>query len=163
MKIIIINSDQQKRYALSLVGEMEPDGIWEVTVKKTDHSSTAKQRRLRWMWAGEVAASGLGRHDTKAGVDRAAKWQFARPILERDDDIFKPIFDYFMETVQGTVAFAECCARFTDQYISVERMTRRQEAEYLTEFQRYWIGKGVELTDPATQGVDLEKLYRMAA
>lgn len=162
MKTIIINSDKQKRYALSLVGEMEPDGKMEVIVKKVDTSSTAKQRRLRWMWAGEVAASGLGRHDTKDGVDRAAKWQFARPILQRDDDLFAAIYDHFIGMVQGTAAFSECCAQFADQYISVERMTRQQEAEYLTEFQRFWIGKGVELTNPRDMGLDFDKLAQDA-
>ena len=163
MKEIILNSDQQQRYALSLVGELPLDGTFEVIVKKVDKSSTAKQRRLRWMWMGEVSRSGLGSHDTKEGVDLASKWQFARPILLRDDDFFASIFDHFMGLVQGTPAFSEACKKFTSQYISVERMTKKQEAEYLTEFQRYWICKGVALTDPSTQGVDLEKLYREAA
>jgi hypothetical protein len=43
---------------------------------------------------------------------------------------------------------------FASQYISTERLSRKQRAEYLTEFQRYWIGKGVDLTDPASQGLD---------
>jgi hypothetical protein len=47
--------------------------------------------------------------------------------------------------------------QFTEYYISTEQMTRRQRAEYLTEFQRFWVGKGVNLSDPALQGLD-EKL-----
>lgn len=159
MKTITISSDRERRFALSLVGEIPTDGTMEVIVKKVDRSSTGKQRRLRWMWAGEVASSGLGRNDTKEGVDLASKWQFARPILLRDDAMFFDIYNFFIETIKDYPNFGECCRQFCAQYISVERMTKRQSAEYLSEFQRFWIGKGVNLTDPSTQGVDLKKLY----
>jgi len=43
---------------------------------------------------------------------------------------------------------------FASQYISTERFTRKQRAEFLTDFQNYWTGKGVELTDPSLQGLD---------
>jgi len=163
MQAIVINSDHQKKTAVDLIQAMEIDGSITIEIKNTDTSSTARQRRLRWMWAGEVANSGIGRYDTKDDVDRVGKWKFARPILERDNEFFKTIFDFFMGLVHDRDDFAQCCANFTDQYISVERMTKRQEAEYLTDFQRYWVGNGVVLTDPSTQGVDLEKLYREAA
>ena len=160
MKTIIITSDQQQRYALSLVGELPIDGTMEVIVKKVDKSSTAKQRRLRWMWMGEIANSGLGRYDTKETVDLACKWQFALPILKRDDVLFGEIYNFFIETVKDYPNFGECCKQFCTQYVSVKNMTVRQHAEYLTDLQRYWTQKGVSLTDPETQGVDLEKLFR---
>lgn len=160
MKTIIITSDQQQRYALSLVGELPIDGTMEVIVKKVDKSSTAKQRRLRWMWMGEIANSGLGRYDTKETVDLACKWQFALPILKRDDILFGEIYNFFIETVKDYPNFGKCCKQFCTQYVSVKNMTVRQHAEYLTDLQRYWTQKGVSLTDPETQGVDLEKLFR---
>jgi hypothetical protein len=43
---------------------------------------------------------------------------------------------------------------FTEYYISTERMTRRQRAEYLREFEMYWRGRGVDLTIPQLQGLD---------
>ena len=160
MKTVLINSPREKTFALSLVGEIEPDGKMEVIVKKIDGSSTAKQRRLRWLWMGEVAVSGLGQHDTKEDVDLGAKWQFARPILLRDDDMFGAIYAYFMDLMKGSPVFSESCKQFTEQYISVSRMTKKQQSEYLSEFQRFWISKGVNLTDPASQGVNLEKIWR---
>ena len=160
MKTVLISSPREKTFALSLVGEIEPDGTMEVIIKKIDGSSTAKQRRLRWLWMGEVAVSGLGQHDTKEDVDLGAKWQFARPILLRDDDMFGAIYAYFMDLMTGTAAFSVACKQFTEQYISVSRMTKKQQSEYLSEFQRFWIGKGVNLTDPASQGVNLEKIWR---
>jgi hypothetical protein len=43
---------------------------------------------------------------------------------------------------------------FTEYYISTEQMTRAQRAEYLREFEMFWRGKGVSLTDPNTHGLD---------
>lgn len=160
MKTIIVNSPQSKRYLFSLVEEMPEDGTKEVILKNVDMSSTAKQRRLRWMWNDEVSRSGLGRHDTKIGVDLAAKWQFARPILLRDDEMFSAIYSYFMDTVRGADAFSEYCKKFTEQYISIERMNKAQVVEYLKEFQRFWVSKGVRLTDPELQGLNLNKLAK---
>jgi hypothetical protein len=155
----IIDSEQAKRFALSLVEQCPIDGSMTVTVKKTDKGSTAAQRRLNWMWCGEVAASGLGRDDTKDGVHRTAKWMFARPILLRDDDVYAVLDAAFMDAVKTHQADYRAfeIREFTDRYISTERMTASQRSEYLSEFQRYWTEKGVELTDPQLQGVDLTK------
>lgn len=79
---------------------------------------------------------------------------FARPILLRDDELFGIIYGKFIETITGSVAYPQLCKIFSDQYISTERMTRKQRAEYLTDVQRYWIDKGVNLTDPAAHGFD---------
>ena len=160
MKTTIINSPQNKLYALSLVGEIPVDGKTEVIIKKVDMSSTAKQRRLRWLWNTEVSQSGLGRNDTKEGVDLTAKWQFGRPILLKDDELFGIIYTHFMAIVKDREDFSECCKRFTAQYISVENMTKIQVVEYLTEFQRYWLGKGVSLTNPSDHGIDFDELAK---
>lgn len=160
MKTILINSPREKTFALSMVGEIEPDGTMEVIIKKIDGSSTAKQRRLRWLWMGEIARSGLGRHDTAKDVDRVCKWEFAIPIFKRDDPDFHSILRFFIGLVYDRDDKPEAWRKFLDKHVSVENMTRAQEAEYLTEVQRFWIGKGVSLTDPSTQGVDLEKIWR---
>lgn len=157
MDTIIIDSERQKRYCRTRLDEIDISGSNTVIFKKTDTSPTARQRRLQWLWCGEIAVSGLGQDDDKDSVHIRAKWMFARPILLRDDEVFQVIYETFMKTVKGSAAYAEYCRIFTDQYISTEKLTKRQRAEYLTEFQRYWIGKGVNLTDPSLQGVDLSK------
>ena len=158
MKPIIINSDQARRSAISLVEGLPMDGTMEVVVKKADKSATAKQRRLSWQWYKEVAESGKGQHDTKEAVHAAAKWQFARPILLKEDEVFGIIYSQFMDFVKGTPGYSECCRVFASEYISTERMTKRQRAEMMTDFQRYWTREGVALTDPDSMGLDLEKL-----
>ena len=157
MKEIVITTDQQRRYALSLVGELPLDGTMQVVVRKVDESSTAKQRRLQWLWYSEIAASGLGRNDSKEGVHLDEKWQCCRPILLRDDEVFGIIYNAFMDQVKGSVIFEQACRVFAQQYISTERLTKKQRAEYLTEIQHKWIYRGVSLTDPDNCGKDLLK------
>ena len=157
MKTIIIDSDRQKLYCKNLIDEMPIDGSQTVTTKKTDMSPTGKQRRLQWKWYTEVAQSGLGQNDTKDGVHLTAKWQFARPILLRDDEVFGVVFEYFMKAVEQSKNKSAYLKEFTRDYISTERMNKHQRAEFLTDFQNFWIRKGVDLTDPNLHGVDLKK------
>jgi hypothetical protein len=165
MKTFIIENEQRRTFVQNLIAEMPTDGSMTVVTKQTDKSATAAQRRLQWMWNGEVSTSGLGRDDTKEAVHVTAKWMFARPILLRDDEVFGAVYAGFQTVVEqieeGTRA--EFWRDFTKDFISTEKMTRNQRAEYLTEFQRYWTGKGVELTDPALQGLDQRLGYRVAA
>ena len=106
------------------------------------------------MWYDEVSRSGLGQDDTKEAVHVRAKMMFAHPILMRDDDVYPLLYSTFKKAVETSTVYAAYIKEFASQYISTERLTRKQRSEYLSEFQRYWIGKGVELTDPATQGLD---------
>ena len=154
MKTIIISSEREKRYALSLIEQMEVDGSDTVILKKTDDSSTARQRQLQWLWYTETAASGIGSADTKEAVHINSKWVFARPILLRDDEVFGIIYEKFMETVKDSINYSQYCKVFANEYISTERMTRQQRAEFLRDFQNYWTRKGVNLTDPSMHGLD---------
>lgn len=157
MKTHTIDSEREKVLTINLIKEMPVDGSCEVITKKVDKSSTAKQRRLQWKWNTEVAESGLGRDDTKAGVHLTAKWLFARPILLRDDEVYGATDSGFFEVIKDHPEDIkkDYIKQFASQYISTESMTRKQRAEYLTDFQRYWAGKGVNLTDPDDYGRNL--------
>lgn len=157
MKSIIVKSDQNKAYAKSLIDEMPLDGSMTVEIKKTPNDSTAKQRRLQWLWYTEVSQSGLGQDDTKEDVHVRSKMKFAHPILMRDDEVYPILYSTFQKAVKPSNNYALYIKDFATQYISTERLNRKQRAEYLTEFQRFWIMKGVELTNPETQGLDLSK------
>jgi len=159
MKTVIIKSEQNKTFCKSFIDEMLIDGSQTVIFKKTDKSPTAKQNRLMWLWYSEAASSGLGSADTKDSVHLESKWKFARPILLRDSDTFIIIFEHFVKTIEWADDKKELYKEFTDQYISTTKLSKHQKAEYLTEFQRYWIGKGVNLTDPSMQGLDPNKLF----
>ncbi len=155
MKTIIIDSERQKRFCQTMLEEMPIDGSKIIVFKNTDMSPTAKQRRLRWLWLTETAKSGLGSNNTKEGADLTAKWQFARPILLRDNEIFGTIYNLFMKVVENSEHRSEQIKEFTRDYISIEKlMSRKQEAEHLRDFQSFWTEKGVNLTDPSLQGLD---------
>jgi len=158
LKTIIVNSAREKTYTINLVKELPEDGSKTVEIKNTGMSSTAKQRRLQWLWAGEVARSGLGQDDNKESVHVRAKWMFARPILLRDNELFGILYNAFMDLVKDSVAVPELCRQFTAQHISTERMTKRQRSEYLSEFERYWTCKGVQLTSPDLLGLGLKTI-----
>jgi len=158
LKTIIVNSAREKTYTINLVKELPEDGSKTVEIKNTGMSSTAKQRRLQWLWAGEVARSGLGQDDNKEAVHVRAKWMFARPILLRDNELFGILYNAFMDLVKDSIAFPELCRQFTAQHISTERMTKRQRSEYLSEFERYWTCKGVQLTSPDLLGLGLKTI-----
>jgi len=164
MKTIVIKSDKSKIYCRSLLDELPIDGTKEVIFKNVDTSSTAKQQGLQWRWNGEVAASGVGSDDTKEGVHITAKWMFARPILLRDDAVFGAVFAGFSQMVEqvGDRSRKEMWREFTEYHISTQKMTTKQRAEYLRDFERYWVGKGVDLTDPKMRGVDLNKYAKDA-
>jgi len=157
---IIIDSEQQKQYCRTRLEEIEIDGKSTVVFKKTDESNTARQRRLRWTWMGEISQSGLGQNDTKDGVDLYCKWRFARPILLRDSERFGEILAGFEHIVndydQDTKKI--CYRAFTRDYISVQKlMNKKQEAEYLRDIERFWIRQGATLTDPKNRNVDLSR------
>lgn len=154
---IAIDSPWNKAEAIKQIYAITTDGSMVVKIQKVDKSVTAKQRGLWWKWMKDVSESGKGQDDTKEAIHIRAKWQFGRPVLLRDDDLFGIIYHQFMGYVQGTPGFAECCRAFSEQYISTERMTRKQRAEMMTDFQRFWTGHGVNLTDPDDFGKDLLK------
>ena len=155
MKEIIINSQHQKTYAYNLIKEMPLDGTCLVITKLVDKSSTYKQQKLWFIWCGEVSNSGLGADDNKLAVHIRAKWMFVRLILLRDDELFKAIYDPFMEQINDSACKAEYCQGFSDSYIRTNKLTMKQRAESLTEFKKYWLDKGVNLTDPNDLGKNL--------
>lgn len=107
-------------------------------------SKSVRQRGLQWKWYGEVANSGIGAADTKEEVHRFSKWQFARPILMRDDPIFAVVLPGLRKEYKGN---KEVMRHICDEYISTEGEGFAM-SEYLSEFERYYRQNGVALTDP---------------
>ena len=154
MRTLIIDSEIRKRYCKSVIDEMPLDGSETVIFKKTDVSSTAKQRQLQWLWYTETATSGLGSDDTKDDVHVRAKMMWAHPILMRDDPVYPILYNAFKKAVRTSESYGDKIKEFANQYISTERLTRKQRAEYLSDYQKYWTDRGVALTDPSLQGLD---------
>lgn len=152
---IIIDSELRKIYCRSLIDELKEDGSDTVEFKKTGVSPTARQRRLWFLWCREVSVSGLGQDDTVDTVHIRAKWMFVKPIMLAQSEMFALIYNHFMKTVEHSEIKSKQCIEFARDYISTEALTKDNRIKSLKDFQRYWVGKGVNLTDPSLQGVDL--------
>ena len=44
---------------------------------------------------------------------------------------------------------------FISHYVQTEKFNKSQQAEYLTDVQKYWVGKGVNLCEPNDYGKNL--------
>lgn len=126
-------------------------GNWKAT--KSD-----KQRRLNWMWNNEVSKSGKGSRDNPDDVHLDAKYTFALPLLLAGDDEYSAwIQDKFLALVNDRKKDGEIVRKFIKYDIETERMKPDMVAQFLKDYQNYWTAKGVRLTDPSLQGLDLIK------
>lgn len=157
MRTIIIKSERDKVYCQNLIKQMPLDGSCEVITKKVDKSSSAKQRRLKWKWNDEIARSGIGQYDTSKGVHIWNKKEFGHPILMRDSQFYADMFRAIRDAYQHLDDYTERMWWFVDEHIKTEKFNMKQQSEYLSSIQRFWGGHGVDLTDPATQGLDLRR------
>ena len=140
MKEIIIKAEQSKTYAINFIYEIVPDGSKTVIIKNTYTASTSKQRRMKWTWNTEISQSGLGRDDNPMDVHIRAKMQFGHPILMRDDEFYHDLFVMFRKKYQPCDDYPQRLKWFADNYIKTEGFSKKQQSEYLSEFQMFWIG-----------------------
>jgi hypothetical protein len=150
-------SDQVKANCIQYVHNLPADGKLKVTIAGIG-SKTDRQRALDWLWDHEIFESGIGHADPDVETVHArSKWMFARPILMRDDELFRGIFDYFlrnygMSKEKGSAYRLE----FANDYISTQKMSIGQVSEYMKAKQMYWLMEGVELTNPDVFGYEFK-------
>lgn len=146
-----VNNDIKNRTVSRLI-ELPIGEDYKVVISKTGTKSQ-RQQGLNWRWNTEVAESGIGRCDDKMCVHREGKEMFAIPILFRDDpDYFPFILRRFREITNGSQAQLD---EFLDTRVRTQDFTVSQTAEYLRDFERYWLSAGVNLTNPDLYGLKL--------
>ena len=136
----------RKQNAINAIQGLILDGKTKVTISDVG-AKKPRQRGLQWIWYGDAANSGIGgeHEDTTNGVDLVSKYRWAIPILERDDELFSEIYCHF---VKHYGADKVKMMQFVKDWVHTEKFSSSQMAEYLTNFQRYYVEKGVNLTDP---------------
>lgn len=159
-------SDQVKEHALARIDSLVSDGKIKVTISDAGTKS-ARQRGLQHVWYRDVVKSGVGGkyEEDEESLDLFAKWKWVRPILIRENDLFADIFTVFMRdygTDEAGQYQADICRSFTKHWIHTEDLTVNQMAEFLTNFQNYYLEKGVTLSDPQDRKL-LEYDKRLAA
>ena len=144
----LINHEVRKNL-INRILDIDCNGKIKVTISNVG-SKSQKQRGLQWKWYSELAESGIGSADTKERAHLESKYRLAIPILLRDDELFVGIYEHFTAHYLDN---KEMMMQFVDDYVHTERFNTSQMAEYLTDFERYWLDKGVNLTNPDLYGL----------
>ena len=144
-----LEDDLIRSNAIAFISRLKCDGKVKITVSNAG-SKTSKQRGLQWRWYTDIANSGIGNDDTPDSVDLTCKWLFARPIFCRDDDFFNDLHNEYKK-IHG--ADPERMKWFCANIIHTEQFSPSQMAEYLDMIEKYYVSKGVQLTDPREYGL----------
>jgi len=114
-----------------------------VTVVKGAKRST-RQNRLNRLWMKEIA--GQVEDTTAEEVRGFCKLAFGVPILRAENEAFRESYD----RVFGKLAYEERLTAMQEPLdLPVTRlMNVGQERRYLDEVQRFWLQRGIALTDP---------------
>ncbi len=115
-------------------------------------TKSVKQRGLQWMGYEDKSKSGIGGRfsDTKENCHLEAKYRFAIPILLRDDSFFADLYLVYCNKYESD---QERMLYFVDQYVSTEKFTVSQMAEFLTEFRNDCVRHGITLREPEFKGL----------
>ena len=142
----IIANEAVKVNTCLRIKDIVADGKTQITISDAAGKS-ARQRGLDWLWNTDIAKSGIGgeHEDTKEGVHLVSKYRWAIPIMVRDNPFFSDLYDLFIDKYGKD---PERMMFFVENQVHTEKFNVSQMAEYLTEKQRYYLGKGVSLTDP---------------
>jgi len=145
----ILVNEAVKLNACLHIKNIVADGKVMVTIHNAGNKS-ARQRGLQWRWYTDVVGSGIGgKHEaSKESVHIASKYLWAIPIFIRDDPFFADLHAIYVQLYGKD---PERMRWYADSQVHTEKFTSSQMAEFLTEFQRYYIDKGVELTNPDDQ------------
>ncbi len=149
--------------------EIPLDGKIMVTIGNVG-TKTQRQRNLQWVWYKDVVKSGIGgKHEEDAdAVDLFAKWKWCLPILLYDpgmDQEWQTDFqDLFLDYSARYKHNPRKMKYFIRNHVHTEKLPVNLMAKFLSEFERYYIDKGAQLSDPSTYGYDRNLLdHREAA
>lgn len=146
---ILLNKDVQKN-AMARMFDVELNGRVKVTFSNAG-SKKQNQRGLQYLWYSDIAKSGVGgeHEDTKEGVHLVCKYRFAVPILMRDDSDFRALWNGILKACNGDKKRIEYAVQY---FVSTEKEGFNMP-EYLSDIERFYISKGVRLTDPKDRGI----------
>lgn len=140
----ILANDNIRNNAIMRIKELVCDGKLKLTISNAGDRSV-RQNALLWLWHTFVANSGMGSYDTKLAVHLAAKKRWAIPIFRRDDENFAGLYSIWKQLYGSDI---ERMDWFADIQVSTTAFTTHQMAEYLTDYQRFYLEHGVMLPDP---------------
>ena len=153
-RFVLIN-ESVRNLCIAKIKDLPVDGKTQVVISAAAGKST-RQRGLQFLWYTNVAKSGMGgRHEESVEACHiASKYRWAIPIFVRDDEHFSEIYTEWMKMYGDD---SDRMFWFADKMVHTEKFTVSQMAEFLTNFQEYYLNHGFPLVNPDDLG-----LLRMA-
>jgi hypothetical protein len=151
-KRYIFSSELIRDNAILAINDIPLDGKTTVSIGDTG-SKSSRQHGLWWLWCTDVANSGMGSYDTKEAVHLAAKQRWVIPILRRDDSFFCELYDIYKQLYGKDL---DKMTWFAQHQVSTSVLSVSQMAEALTDFQRFYSGHGVPLSDPELKLLEMK-------
>lgn len=105
---------------------------------------TLEQNKLQRLWCNEVAEQ-LG-DQTPEEVRGFCKLTIAVPILRAEDDEFCEAYDRVIRPLPYEAKMA--CMMEPIDFPVTRRMTVGQKVKFLDQMHRYWVERGLTLTEP---------------
>lgn len=137
-------NEHVRNVAIMRIKDLVCDGKLKLVISNAGDRSV-RQNALYWLWNTFVADSGMGSYDTKEAVHLAAKKRWGIPILRRDDENFAALYSVWKKLYGNN---EERMDWFADKQVSTAIFTTHQMAEYLTDYQRFYLDNGVSLPLP---------------
>jgi hypothetical protein len=128
------------------------DGKTKVTISNAG-GTIERQRGLDRLWDKDISQAGIGGkyEDTEVNIHLLSKYLFALPIIcARPEGHFEEIYEGFKKNHLGD---EKALFWFIDTQVSTMDFTKNEMHQYLEAKQRHYIPLGVNLTDPALQGL----------
>jgi hypothetical protein len=141
-------TEQIRSNAIAEINSAVLDGKTKVSVSPAG-SKSARQRGLQHIWYRDVARSGIGgiAEESEKNIDVKAKREFAMPIIYKDPEKYHyQLTLYYL--VSHRLDQPEFESYFFVNHVHTEDFDTSEMAEFLTAFQVYYTGHGVNLTDP---------------
>ncbi|VAW38931.1 hypothetical protein MNBD_GAMMA01-1321 [hydrothermal vent metagenome] len=151
-KTFAITTEYNKKNAKMFLEALDVDGKVKVVFSNVGTKSQ-KQRGLQFMGYEDVQKSGVGGYDSVSTIHLHAKQCFAIPILRRDDVFFEELYSSFIEVIESPRLSSAKYWHFVGNYVSTEKFSVAQMAEYLTNFRGYYIKNGVAFREPDFRGL----------
>lgn len=119
-----------------------------IAIEKDSGDLSDKQRRLYFMWIGEINTAQSGRAGGKDGLHLRMKERFLRPILMREDEGYAEMVEALERVKTLDNAAYQTLNNKVNELTSIRGLEKHLMTEYLNDIEAASLGAGIPLTHP---------------